>query len=66
MNLQEFAALKAGDEIENLATHSRGRVTEVKPNGVMLAWGGNTVATFFYSVNGTAWFQWSRVEMTGG
>lgn len=66
MNIEEFAALKPGDEIENLATNSRGKVTEVKPGGVMLAWGGNTIATFYYSVNGTAWFQWSKPEMTGG
>lgn len=65
MNIQEFAALKPGDVIENHASNSRGTVTEAKPTGVHVRWGekaDGSVITFFYSHQGIAWFQWSKVE----
>lgn len=64
MNLQEFAALKAGDRIENAMSNSRGEVTEVTANGVRVSWGphGDNVHGFLYSVQGTAWMHWSKVE----
>lgn len=67
MNLHEFAALKPGDEIENPMSGSRGRITEAKRDGVMVAWGWNnrptpaTAPTFFYSVNSTAWTHWNAL-----
>ena len=65
MNLQEFAALKEGDVIENRTsgTVSIGTVTSVEKFGVRVRWGDSPQApTFFYSVQGTAWFHWSKVE----
>lgn len=65
MNLQEFAALKVGDKIENHAfgIHA-GEVTAVTDRGVRVKWGGpgTTAIDFFYSVQGTAWFHWSKVQ----
>jgi hypothetical protein len=64
MNLQEFAALKPGDKIENHLSGSSGTITEVKPMGVHVRWGvqeGNVVS-FFYSVQGTTWFHWTLAE----
>lgn len=71
MNVQEFAALKAGDRVENAASQSSGVVTEVTKMGVRVRWGVSTgvldsnpgVVTFFYSAQGTAWFHWSKVNM---
>jgi hypothetical protein len=64
MNLQEFAALKVGDKIENHLSQSSGVVTEVKPGGVHVRWGvqENNVVSFFYSVQGTIWFHWDKAE----
>lgn len=62
MNLHEFAALKPGDEIENPMSGGRGRITEAKSDGVMVAWGGKALVTFHYSVNSTAWMHWNKVE----
>lgn len=61
MNLQEFAALKVGDEIENALTHSTAKVAELKDSGVVLHWGGNPMP-FTYAVGSTAWFHWKKVE----
>lgn len=66
MNLQEFAALKTGDKIENAMSVSQGEVTEVTQAGVRVRWGvaaqlGADV-TFTYSVQSTAWFHWSKIE----
>lgn len=67
MNMQEFAALKEGDAIENHASQSKGVVTEASTRGVRVRWGdgrpGNSL-TFFYSVQGTAWFHWTKAEET--
>lgn len=69
MNLQEFAALKAGDKIENHMSQSQGEVTEVTKLGVRVRWGltwpgihGNASVTFQYTVQSTAWFHWSHAE----
>lgn len=64
MNLQEFAALKVGDKIENHMSHSSGVVTEVSKTGVHVRWGvqAGNIVTFHYSVHGTVWFHWSLVE----
>lgn len=67
MNLQEFAALKVGDTVINGTTFSEGDVTEVTPSGIRLQWRPkesrtSTGTTFFYSVNSTAWFHWSKAD----
>jgi hypothetical protein len=63
MNLQEFAALKKGDKINNGMASSQGEVTEVTAQGVRVRWGLHVGSiTFMYSVNSTAWFHWSKVE----
>jgi hypothetical protein len=66
MTLQEFAALKVGDQIENPMNASMaavGTVTEVMPNGVRLTWGDSSMP-FFYSVNSTAWMHWRKAGIT--
>lgn len=65
MNLQEFAALKVGDKVTNpMNNHCPGEVVEVTDSGVRLVWGprAERETRFFYSVNGTAWFHWSKGE----
>lgn len=66
MNLQEFAALKVGDKIENHAFGTKGEITQVNAVGVRVAWDGDPIAdaavTFQYAVNGTSWTHWSKVE----
>lgn len=57
MTLQEFAALKEGDTVDNPMTGSKGTVTEVTPRGVKVRWGG-TVQYAYPSVT-TAWMHWS-------
>lgn len=61
MNLQEFAALKEGDKIENAATFNYGEVTKTVKDGVFVVWGTRSAMEreFFYSVQTSAWFQWS-------
>ena len=66
MNINEFAALKVGDKIEN-PSHggaSVGEVVETTPSGVRIVWGPrhDRETKFFYSVVGTAWMQWSKVK----
>jgi hypothetical protein len=61
MNLQQFAALKPGDKIENVFSNSRGEVTEASNRGVSLRWSDSS-PPFFYSVNSTAWMHWSKVD----
>lgn len=61
MTLDEFAALKVGDKIENTFTHSQATILEATASGVRLCWDG-TQTPFFYSVQGTSWFHWSKVE----
>jgi hypothetical protein len=63
MNLQEFAALKAGDKIENPMSGSAGEVVEVDAKGVRVRWDntGSSV-TWHYGVNSTAWMHWSKAE----
>lgn len=62
MNLQEFAALKVGDQIENAYTSSRGTVSEVNDAGVRVRWGLAAAGTidFHYPVNSTYWMHWSK------
>jgi len=65
MTLQEFAALKVGDKIENHAIGGtgHGEIVETTPSGVRVVWGPrhDRETKFFYSVVGTAWMQWSKV-----
>lgn len=66
MNIQEFAALKEGDTVENVVfgggTASRGEVASVEPGGVRVVWGPRHPheTRFFYSVNSTAWMHWTQ------
>lgn len=60
MNLQEFAALKVGDKIENIYTSSVGKVSNVDPSGVRVKWSEHS-PTFFYSVSSTAWMHWNKL-----
>lgn len=64
MNLQEFAALKVGDKIENHYAHSQGEVTEVNAHGVRVRWGLpiSGSITFGYTVQSTAWFHWDLAD----
>lgn len=66
MDVREFAALKEGDVIENHmgGSFGAGTVTAVEKMGVRVRWGESSpnAPTFFYSVQGTAWFHWSRAE----
>lgn len=61
MNIKEFAALKAGDKIENVFSHSVGEVVEATDSGVRVVWGSRHEheTRFFYSVVGTSWMNWS-------
>lgn len=61
MTLDEFAALKVGDKIENTFTHSQASIIEAAASGVRLVWDG-TQTPFFYSVQGTSWFHWSKIN----
>ena len=64
MNLQEFAALKVGDEVKSLmAGPAVGTVTAVKENGVTVVWGDRheRETPFFYSVNSTSWMHWTQM-----
>ena len=65
MNLQEFAALREGDRIVNEFNGSTGEgvVVDANKTGVRVRWGDNPKApTFAYSVQGTAWFHWRKVD----
>lgn len=65
MNIEEFAALKPGDKIENLMNPGPvGEVTEAAPGGVRIVWGPRhpKETYFFYSLQTTAWMHWDRVE----
>ena len=63
MDIREFAALKEGDVIEHPMGGSTGTITAVEKMGVRVRWGNSLHSpTFFYSVQGTAWFHWSRAE----
>jgi hypothetical protein len=62
MNLQEFAALKAGDKISNpMNPGSSGTISKTSESGVHVKWGSSTME-FYYSVNTTAWTHWTRDE----
>jgi hypothetical protein len=65
MNLKEFAALKPGDKIENLMSgRSVGEVASIDEAGVRIRWGdgGPAAPAWFYGVNSTAWFHWTKIE----
>jgi hypothetical protein len=62
MTLQEFAALKPGDEIANHMTSSRGTVTVADDRGVRISWAHDNVTTFHYGANSTAWMHWEKVD----
>lgn len=63
MNLQEFAALKPGDKIENPSTGGvgTGEITETTSSGVRVVWGNRhpRETPFFYSAVGTSWMNWT-------
>ena len=66
MNLQEFAALKVGDAVENPMNGpalAAGTVVEITPSGIRVVWGKrhDRETKFFYSVNTTAWMHWTAV-----
>lgn len=60
MNLQQFAALKPGDKVENVFSNSVGEVTEATASGVKVRWGGSGYE-FAYTVSMTAWMHWDKV-----
>jgi hypothetical protein len=60
MNIQQFAALKVGDKVDNPMNGSRGEVTKVQERGVSVAWGGNAL-DFYYPVEGNTWLHWELV-----
>ena len=62
MTLQEFAALKPGDQIDNLMSRSRGMISETSDKGVHVRWNPGSIVTFHYTVTGTAWMHWSKVD----
>lgn len=66
MNLQEFSKLKVGDRIDNLSqgNDDTGEVVEMTPSGVRVVWGPRHEheTRFFYSVQSTAWMQWTKVD----
>lgn len=63
MNVQEFSKLKTGDKIFNGLTNSHGRVTKETAGGVHVAWGDSPDSQArYFSVQGTSWFHWSKVE----
>ena len=68
MNIQEFAALKVGDKVENAATYSKGEITKTVDAGVFVVWGTRSALEreFFYSAVGTAWFQWNKPGAESG
>ena len=66
MNIKEFGALKVGDKIENPAMGaSQGEIIECTSSGVRVVWGPRHEheTKFFYSVVGTSWMQWSKVDV---
>lgn len=68
MNMNEFAALKAGDKIANHMNASTGEVVEATAAGVRVVWGGAEPVTgnrFFYSVQSTAWMHWDLATTEG-
>lgn len=60
MNLQEFAALKEGDEVECLMNNSKGTVSALVRGGVRVRWGDSSV-DFTYALQSTSWMHWSKV-----
>jgi hypothetical protein len=67
MNIKEFSALKEGDKIEN-PSHggmSQGEIVETTPSGVRVVWGDRHERehSFFYSVVGTAWTHWNKINV---
>lgn len=74
MNLQEFSALKVGDQVENPMTNGKGTISAVRPSwvdrSVSVKWG--PVASmlvgpeFSYGVHSTAWMHWNKIEPQTG
>jgi hypothetical protein len=68
MNVNEFAALKVGDKIENRSVGggvSAGEIVECTASGVRVVWGDRHERehSFFYSVVGTAWTHWNKINV---
>lgn len=67
MTLQEFAALKVGDKIENHMSNSHGEVVTTDASGVRVCWDRagqlpEGEVTWHYSVTSRAWSHWSKAE----
>lgn len=65
MNIQQFAALKPGDQIDNLLSGSKGEIVLISDAGVHVAWAGNHAQTFFFAAQSNAWFHWTKIEPEG-
>jgi hypothetical protein len=67
VNLKEFSALKEGDKVENHAVGGvgHGEIVECTASGVRVAWGDRheRETRFFYSVVGTAWTHWNKINV---
>ncbi len=69
MKTTEFAALKAGDKIENPMAGSFGEVVDRTETGVNVMWTHapnegvrNAASVRHYTMATTAWMHWSLVE----
>lgn len=66
MDLKEFSALKVGDKIENPSTGNdgTGTIVETTDSGVRVVWGPrhDKETRFFFSVVGTSWMNWVKVD----
>lgn len=64
MNIDEFAALKVDDQIENPMLDSKGIVSEVTREGVRIAWEGgrSSLEWFLYTASMTSWMHWIKSE----
>lgn len=65
MNIEQFAALKVGDKVQNgINPGAPGEVVETTERGVRVVWGArhNAETAFSYLATGTAWFHWNKLE----
>jgi len=76
MNASQFAALKAGDKIENAMAGSYGEVVDRTETGVNIRWAhnrnalenptGNAASVRHYPFVTTAWMHWDLAEPANG
>lgn len=63
MTSEEFAALKAGDKIENpMNDYAEGVVAEVTSAGIVKVQWGVAKTEFSYAPQTTAWMHWSKAD----